>query len=190
MMQWLQPRHLHFAINLNIRQCVVPAWRSFCTSYVPKPLGDKMLKHASSSSSGLLAERDIWWMNVTSCPFVNMMWSCWQCRTSLWMPCPTPPPSSLIPHSLSSSSLLFANWFPGERVPSGGEAHGGVWRPHWHHSEEEGAYWQQDQRREGEVKPFKFLPSLLNSDVKHAYCHDCWSVSDLWEFELYDGVMV
>lgn len=50
-------------------------------------------------------------------------------------------------------------WISGERIPSGGQAHGGVWCPDWHHSTEEADHWQQDQGGEGELN-YCFLTSV------------------------------
>lgn len=57
--------------------------------------------------------------------------------------------------------ILCLNWFSGERVPSGGQAHRGVRSPDWHHSAEEADHWQQDQGGEGEVNAQRGARNLI-----------------------------
>lgn len=108
-----------------------------------KPAGDKMAEYASSSSSvcsrqegRLMDENGILSLRQHSVEPLNIY------------PSISPSPASI---SLFVYLILSVNWFSGERIPSGGQAHGGVWCPDWHYSAEEADHWQQDQGGEGEV---------------------------------------
>lgn len=134
--------------------------------HVCSPTSPRLARLFYLSLSSLSSQGEAKWLNMLHLPQVFCFqtggppdgWK-WhpvspltRCGATNNVPLYTPPTIPSIHQSFFPLHLILpVNWFSGERIPSGGEAHGGVWSPDWHHSAEEGDHWQQDQGGEGEV---------------------------------------
>ena len=139
----MQPIKFYFSPTLHIPECHVCSLSAYSTCHSSlQPAGDKMAEYGSSSSSTCF--RLIGWrMEITSCPSADTLHIATKCIYR-----------SLFAASISFFLLFHAlcvNWFSGERVPSGGQAPGGVWCPDRNYPAEEADHREQDQGGEGEV---------------------------------------